>query len=383
MSLSNESPVPTDENVSAETVPTNPTSLLHVNMTNVTKLTTTNYLMWSRQVHALFDGYDLAAYLDGSKQYPDATINVNGVSSPNPAFAHCQRQDKLLYNALLGAISVSVQPLLSRANSAAEIWSTLASTYAKPSRGHIRQIKLQLKQWKKANKPIDVYVQGLTTRFDELALLGKSLDHEDQVEIILEGLPDEYKSIVDQVEGRDTPPTLTELHEKLINHESKLLSTQPLLPTPVSANPAVHQRTTNHGNRFNKPNQRNTNWTPSPRHSHDSRSPRPYLGRCQICGITGHSARRCPQLSMPQLPPASPTPWQPRAHFTTANPAAANPWVFDSGATHHISSDLANLSLHQPYTGGEQVVIGDGKGLSITHTGEGSEYGDPVAPRTN
>lgn len=30
---------------------------------------------------------------------------------------------------------------------------------------------------------------------------------------------------------------------------------------------------------------------------------------------------------------------------------------------------LANLTLHQPYTGEEEVIIGDGNGLSITHTG--------------
>ena len=35
-------------------------TITNVNMTNVTKLNSTNYIMWSRQVHALFDGYDLA-----------------------------------------------------------------------------------------------------------------------------------------------------------------------------------------------------------------------------------------------------------------------------------------------------------------------------------
>lgn len=45
------------------------------------------------------------------------------------------------------------------------------------------------------------------------------------------------------------------------------------------------------------------------------------------------------------------------------------PWVPDSGATHHITSDLSNLALHQPYTGGEEVLIGDGSGLQITNTG--------------
>lgn len=46
---------------------------------------------------------------------------------------------------------------------------------------------------------------------------------------------------------------------------------------------------------------------------------------------------------------------------------AAN-WLLDSGATHHITSDLNNLSLHQPYNSGDEVLIGDGSGLTISHT---------------
>ncbi|XP_010489872.1 PREDICTED: uncharacterized protein LOC104767558 [Camelina sativa] len=336
MSQSDNSPVNTTMNAASKTVTPNSDALLNVNMTNVTPLTPTNYIMWSRQVHALIDGYGLASYLDGSKSFPADTVTIDGTSSPNPAYVNCVRQDKLLYNALLGVISVSIQPILSRAHTTAEIWATLASTYAKPSRGHIRQIKLQLKNWKKDTKTIDAYLQGLTTRFDELALLGKSLDHEDQVELILEGLPDEHKTIIDQVEGRDTPPTLTELHEKLINHESKLLATQPLLSTPISANVALPQRTNKNPRSQNRFTQRNNNWTPSSRQPNEFRAPRPYLGRCQICGTQGHSAKRCSQLTLFQQQ-------QPRANFTTTNP-----WLLDSAATHHIFSYLANLSLHQP-----------------------------------
>ena len=46
-----------------------------------------------------------------------------------------------------------------------------------------------------------------------------------------------------------------------------------------------------------------------------------------------------------------------------------NNWLLDSRATHHLTTDLNNLALHQPYTGGEEVTIADGIGLPITHTG--------------
>jgi len=47
----------------------------------------------------------------------------------------------------------------------------------------------------------------------------------------------------------------------------------------------------------------------------------------------------------------------------------ANNWLLDSGATYHLTSDLNNLALHQLYTGGEEVMIADGTGMQISHTG--------------
>ena len=41
----------------------------------------------------------------------------------------------------------------------------------------------------------------------------------------------------------------------------------------------------------------------------------------------------------------------------------------DSGASHHITSDLQNLSVHSEYPGNDNIVIGDGNGIPITHIG--------------
>lgn len=302
-----------------DTTITNGQNLLTVNMSNVSKLTAGNYLMWSLQIHALLDGYDLAGYIDGSKTVPTPTLTTEDQISVNPEFTIWKRQDKLIYSALIGAISLPLQPLVSRATTAHEAWTTLASTYAKPSRGHIKQLKTQLKNWKKESNTIDVYLQGITTRLDQLAILGKPLDHEDQIDLILEGLPDEYKSVVDQTEGRDVPPSITELHERLLNHEAKLLtSSEAVLPLgPVTAN-VVQQRNNNPNRSYNNKQKyqgSNQQWNQSPQMNRyeNNKGPRPYLGRCQICSTQGHSAKRCPQLQNFQsgLPQQQMTPFTP------------------------------------------------------------------------
>ena len=111
--------------------------------------------------------------------------------------------------------------------------------------------------------------------------------------------------------------------------------------------------------------------------------PRPYLGYCQVCGLQGHTTKKCPSFKfIPQKAVHSngstnTTSWQPQVHLaasTATNTPATNStstssWLLDSGASHHIIADLNNLSLHTPYTGGDDVMIRDGTGLHITHTG--------------
>ena len=362
------------------------TSLLNLNMTNVTKLTATNFLMWSRQVLALLDGYDLAGYVDGSAIIPPATNDTDSVLTANPAYTIWKRQDKLIYSALLGAITVSIQPILSTAATSAQIWEILSATYAKPSRGHIKQLREKIKTWEKGTKTIDVYVQGLTTRFDQVALLGKPYDLKDQIEHILEGLQEEYKKLVDQIESRDSTPTVAELHEKLLNHEAKLQSKTSTI-IPITANAISHRSSSgsiNNRNNYNgNRNNTNNNRNPQPWQQNNntySRSDQPsrgYQGRCQICGVHGHNTRRCPQLQSGNMQnnssmrSSSPPPnfWQPRANFVASQSYNPNNWIMDSGATHHLTTDLNNLALHQPYTGGEEVTIADGSALPISHTG--------------
>ncbi|KAL4363265.1 hypothetical protein GQ457_04G024610 [Hibiscus cannabinus] len=53
----------------------------------------------------------------------------------------------------------------------------------------------------------------------------------------------------------------------------------------------------------------------------------------------------------------APPPWQPLAYVDTSTSSPNDPWLLDTGATHHIRTDLHNLSLHNPYTGPDEIMI--------------------------
>ena len=103
-------------------------------------------------------------------------------------------------------------------------------------------------------------------------------------------------------------------------------------------------------------------------------SRKPFLGRCQWCNIKGHVLSQCKTFQQ-QHPSVPPPPRNSPAHTgqVQVNTATAGPsqhdFLFDSGATHHVTNDLDNLALHHPYTGPDSLFMGNGSGLNITHSG--------------
>jgi len=71
--------------------------------------------------------------------------------------------------------------------------------------------------------------------------------------------------------------------------------------------------------------------------------------QCQICGKTNHDARNFYNCSKEKdFPPtrqplSRSTPKQP--HFASPSTIVDPVWYFDSGAIHHVTSYMANLSL--------------------------------------
>ena len=244
----------------------------------------------------------------------------------------------------------------------------------------MKQLKQQLKHITKGSQSVSEYMRNILTKTDQLALLGAAYEHENLLDIITDGLGEDYYVITEMANGRDVPISVEELLEKLLNRENAIATIKETTDAsmPITANAAQYSH-----HQTPRPNS-NYRGSGSPARG-NYRNAKPYLGKCQICGMQGHSARRCPQFIqvMPssshgrgvpqwyQQPQQTPhQPWTPQAHYTTASPSeATQSWLLDSGASHHIASDLHNLSLYALYQGNDDVMVGNGTGLNITHTG--------------
>ena len=212
---------PTNPTINPTTLNTNETQLITINVSAQAplKLTTNNYVSWKLQFETLFIGYDLLGYIDGSKPCPPANLTVNTTTRENPAHNFWVRQDQLILNALIGSLSPTIIPFIARAKTSKEAWTILSNTYAKPSRGRIKQVKSHLKNLSKGSQSITDFLHTVKARADELAILGAPIDEDDLTEKILDGFGDEYKEIVRDVQARDNSISFDELHEKLLNFE--------------------------------------------------------------------------------------------------------------------------------------------------------------------
>ena len=60
-----------------------------------------------------------------------------------------------------------------------------------------------------------------------------------------------------------------------------------------------------------------------------------------------------------------------QAYFAAPQPVTDPSWYPNSSATHHITSDLANLNMRaEEYIGLGQIKMGNGTGLDIKHIGQ-------------
>ena len=58
-----------------------------------------------------------------------------------------------------------------------------------------------------------------------------------------------------------------------------------------------------------------------------------------------------------------------QAFLNTSNSSPNEGWVFDSGATHHVTSDINSLASFTPYNGHENLQVGNGHFLPICNIG--------------
>jgi hypothetical protein len=90
---------------------------------------------------------------------------------------------------------------------------------------------------------------------------------------------------------------------------------------------------------------------------------------CQICGKTSHQALDCFHRMDFAYQGCHP-PTQLATMVSQTNMLLEDQqWLSDSGANAHITNELENLFIQEPFQGHDYVAVGNGSGLVIAYTG--------------
>lgn len=353
------------------TPPSKSTLLLHASISF--KLSRSNFRAWKRQVTSLLSGIRVIGHIDGTTPSQTPTIVQAGASVPNPNYTDWFTLDQLIINLLLSAMTEADSLSFASYETARSLWVAIEAQYANTSRSHVMSIKNQLQRCTKGDKSISDYLFSVKSFADELAVIDKSLSDDDVTLYILNGLGTEYRDTAASIRTRERSFTFEELHSHLLAHDDYIhreasndiqvptvnfaqrhSKQDGLLPTPSNGR----------GNSFSRPIQNNA----SRGHAHFSRKTRGYNPRgnrnpprCQYCSYIGHIAKYCPQIMQNSNTPV--------ANYASAPNTMSPSWVFDTGASHHVTTNLNNMHIHSEYDGPEEVHIGDGTGLQISHIG--------------
>ncbi|XP_012851796.1 PREDICTED: uncharacterized protein LOC105971489 [Erythranthe guttata] len=286
-----------------------------------------NYASWKSQMTNLLFGYGLLGFVDGTHPCP---LPIN------PEYIYWTRQDRLVLLSIQATVNSTISPTINNCTTSADAWN-----------------KLETK-------------------------------------------------LTAAVRVRDTPLSFEDLYDKLLDEElirnnGELKDEEVQITAQFTQKQAMYKnRGTRGGHRGgNNSSSHNSHNTPS--YMHFNRQQQPSSGRgirssnfqphfsswnsnsyqgnqsqhrivCQLCDKPGHSAKTCYSRGQPSSQLS-----RPQANLAERDTTHNNKnWVLDSGATHHITSDLQNLSMHSNYVGNEDVVVGNGNEIPISHIGSSS-----------
>jgi hypothetical protein len=230
------------------------------------------------------------------------------------------------------------------------------------------QLKEDLTLIQKGNRSIQEYLHAVKALADEIALIDHPISDDDLTLYILHGLGSNFREIAAPIRAREKSLNFKELHDLLVSHDSYLRRLESATHQLIaSAN--YTNRKNSFGNSFQKnkkPSDFSRNQGPHRENRYNNKpfsrpnaTQKRYQPKCQFCDQIGHTAKTCPRLNSHAV----------TANCTSTSNATDNKWLMDYAASHNITGDLNNLLIHSEYDGTDEVVLGDGSGLTVSHIG--------------
>ncbi|KAH9801545.1 retrovirus-related pol polyprotein from transposon RE1 [Citrus sinensis] len=354
-------------------------------------------------------------------------------SEENPEFTTWRSQDQVLLGWLLSSMSEGIITLVFKLETSLGVWKAIEVQFGSQSKSRLLHLRYMMNSTRKDDMKITDYFIKMKNIADNMAAAGSALSSDDLILHVLSGLGPDYNSVATYITGqvRVGKMNVNEAYAMLLTQEARIEQQSQMLAgvdmkNNFEANYAQNRGVKKNnmsggrgfggygyghssgignggyykgnfdtdsagaGTSFNNQfkgyqsgNQRGGgggNWNNNTGVGNFNNgkpiNPKPQWNTskptCQICLRPGHTANVCWKLedfmaSGAYRPP--PNRGQKAAYLANMDAPADTNWYLDSGATHHLTNDVSNMHMAEPFAGTSKLVIGNGVGLCITHTG--------------
>ncbi|KAK9063189.1 hypothetical protein SSX86_017059 [Deinandra increscens subsp. villosa] len=212
----------------------------------LSKLTSTNYLLWRNHMSNLLTFQGLISHVDGSADCPPETTIIDNKSAPNPARDVWISADQKTVLILLTSLSDEAAAEVLNLTSARQIWVALEAAYSNSSVERIQNLKDQLRNLTRGTQTVTEFGRRFKEICDRLAAVGQSVDESDKSRWFLQGLGPDFGMFSIAQRAIQPLPPFRDLLTRAESHEIYSQSLQPVVP-PVAF--TVQRGKGNNGNR--------------------------------------------------------------------------------------------------------------------------------------
>lgn len=348
------------------------------------KLSSTNYLLWKTQFESFLSSQSLLGFINGSTPRPSPTVTTGTgdeqTETANPEFVKWIRKDQLVMAWLFGSLTEEALRSIYGLHSAQDVWFSLGKKYNRVSATRKLDLQRKLQGMKKNQKTMFAYLGEIKAVCDQLDSIGCPVSEQEMIYGALSGLGKEYESICTVIEHSMDSVSEMRFEDavfKLVTFDDKL---QIYNQAPdVNPHLAFHAGR-GYSNRGRGGYTNRGGYRGRGSHSYSTRGrgfTQQFAGgsgsgsntrpTCQICGKFGHSAVKCYN----RFDQAYENPDNLHNALTVMKltDEDGNEWYPDSAASAHITNNGSQLHSSEPYLGNDQIIVGNGDYLPITHVG--------------
>ena len=187
------------------------------------KLNEKNFLVWRQQVEPCINANNLDEFLVAPIVPPRfLTAQDRATGKLNPEYRQWRLKDQMLLSWLQSTLSGEILACVVGSSHAYELWSKLVTYFHKQMRAKARQLRVELRSTSLDNRTVQEYLLRNRNLIDNLASIGDPVPITQHLDVILEGLPQEYCPMISVVESKFDAIDIDEVEPLLISHETCL-----------------------------------------------------------------------------------------------------------------------------------------------------------------